>query len=163
MKSKVRYVFGLLLLCLTALTAQTGWHYKFSQAGNFPGAYYSVPLGVSLTHIVGYYAVSGANNAYVQTGNSFVDAAPPGSITSYLTAINRKGLAVGGFCSSPGGCNPEAGAQGYTYDSRTGKIRTIAFPMTGAATTAYGIHHTCCIVGGYVHHKPVCPHSPVSP
>jgi hypothetical protein len=55
MKSKAKYIFALATLCLTGLAAQTDWHYQFSQAGNFPNAYYSVPLGVSLNHIVSYY------------------------------------------------------------------------------------------------------------
>lgn len=163
MTTKAKYVVGLMLLCLTALTAQTGWRYDFSPAGNFPNANYSVPIGLSLTHIVGYYSVAGANNAYIQTGASFVDAAPPGSVTSYLSAINREGVAVGGFCSSRGGCNPEAGAQGYRYDSRTGKITAVVFPQTGAATTAYGINDSGTVVGGYCPNAVVCPQGLFNP
>lgn len=155
MKCNVKYVLGVVSLYLTALAGQTGWHYKFAPAGNFPGAYYSVPLGVSLHHIVGYDAVPGANNAYIQTGQTFVNAAPPGTVTSYLTAINRYGVAVGGYCDK--GCNVEAGAHGYTYDLRTGKTRTVDFPLAGAATTAYGINDAGTIVGGYCPNNAVCP------
>jgi uncharacterized membrane protein len=151
----------MVLLCVLALTAQSGWQYKFAQAGNFPGAYYTTPLGASVAHIVGWYATSGANNAYIQSGASFVDAAPPGSITSYLSAINGLGTAVGGSC--PKGCNPYTGQYGYTYDFKTGKIRTIKFPMTGAATTAYGINDSGTIVGGYCPNAVVCPQGAFSP
>lgn len=161
MGSKPKYTFALLLLCLTALAAQTGWHYQFSTAGNFPGAYYTVPLGVSLNHIVGYYVGNNANNAYIQTGALFVDAAPLGSNTSYLTAINRRGVAVGGYC--PKGCNIETGQYGYTYDFKTARIRTITFPMTGAATTAYGINDLGTIVGGYCPNNNVCPSGAFNP
>lgn len=71
------------VLSFVAARAQTTEQYDFLPAGNFPGAYYSVPLGVSLKHIVGYYVASGANNAYIQSGVSFLDAAPSGSNTSY--------------------------------------------------------------------------------
>jgi probable HAF family extracellular repeat protein len=161
MKSKAKYVFAVVLLCLALLAAQTSQHYDFFLAGNFPNAYQTVPLGLSLGHIVGYYSVSGANNAYVQTGKSFVDAAPPGSITSYLTGINRHGMAVGGYC--PKGCNPETGQLGYRYDVGSGKIHSISFPMKGAATTAYGINDSGVIVGGYCPNSPVCPQGQSNP
>lgn len=161
MRSKAKYILVLAILCLTALVAQTGSQYKFTQAGNFPGAYYTTPLGVSVTHIVGWYATSGANNAYIQTGASFINAAPPGSITSYLTAINRGGVAVGGYC--PKGCNLEAGAHGYTYDLKSGKIRNVDFPLTGAATTAYGVNDAGVIVGGYCPNALSCPQGPFGP
>jgi probable HAF family extracellular repeat protein len=161
MRSRTQYVLVVLVLCLAALTAQTGVQYKFYSAGNFPGAYYTTPLGASVAHIVGWYATSGANNAFVQTGTSFLDAAPPGSITSYLSAINVHGVAVGGFCQK--GCNTQAGQYGYTYNLRTGKIRTISFPLKGAATTAYGINDKGTIVGGYCPNALACPQGAFSP
>jgi probable HAF family extracellular repeat protein len=159
MESRRKYslAFAVGFLCLAAFAAQSGWHYNFVPAGNFPGAYYSVPLAVSLDHIVGYYAISGANNAYVQTGASFVDAAPSGSITSYLTGINRQGVAVGGFCTTAGGCNPEAGEHGYIYYSKSGKTHTIDFPLQGASTVPYGINDSGVIVGGYCPGSISCP------
>jgi hypothetical protein len=99
-------------MCLAATTAELNSHYRFSPAGNFPGAIYSVPLGVSLTHIVGWYyereIADSAEPSYVQTGRSFRKVQPFGSGTSYLTAINAKGVAVGGFFTP--GCNPETGS-----------------------------------------------------
>jgi probable HAF family extracellular repeat protein len=90
-----------------------------------------------------------------------VNAEPSGSLDSYLSGINRHGLAVGGYC--PQGCNPETGQHGYTYDSRSRKIRTIDFPLKGAATAAYGINDTGVIVGGYCPNSPVCPQGAFSP
>jgi probable HAF family extracellular repeat protein len=163
MNTRMKYSFALVLLCLTAVIAQTGWHYSFFSAGNFPGATYSVPLGVGLSKTVGYYVSSTKNDAYVQTGASFVDAAPPGSFTSYLTGINRQGVAVGGYCAAQGGCNPETGEQGYSYNSNTAKIQTIVFPMSGAASTAYGINDMGVIVGGYCPNNNVCPSGQSNP
>lgn len=152
-----------LLLCVMGFAVQAGLQYKFSEAGSFPGAYYSAPLGVSLNHIVGYYLSTTANAAYVQTGSTFVDASPPGSFTSYLSGINKHGVAVGGYCSVGGGCNPEVGERGYMYDVATGKITTIHFPMKGAATTAYGINDRGTIVGGYCPGAVVCPQGAFNP
>jgi probable HAF family extracellular repeat protein len=157
MRNKSRYALGLLFLCLIAVFAQSAWQYKFVSAGNFPGAIYSVPLGLSVSKTVGYYVSLTKNDAYVQTGAKFVDAAPAGSCTSYLSGINEDGIAVGGYCSITGGCNPEVGERGYAYDSRNGKIITIMFPLAGAATTAYGINGRRVIVGGYCPNNNVCP------
>ncbi len=158
---KGRYTFGVLLLCLTALTAQTGWHYQFTPAGNFPGATSTIPLAISLSHVVGDYQVPGGVHAYIQTGSSFINAEPSGSLDSYLSGVNAHGVAVGGYC--PNGCNPETGQYGYTYDYGTGKIRKITFPMTGAATAAYGINDTGMIVGGYCPNTSVCPQGLFNP
>lgn len=163
MESKKKYPFALVLVCLTALAAQTGGHYKFTSAGNFPGATYTVPLALSTTHVVGYYVTPLVNHAYIQTAASFVDAAPPGSSTSYLSGINKNGIAVGGYCSASGGCNPEVGEVGYTYNFKTAKIQTITFPLKGAATTAYGINDAGTIVGGYCPNAVVCPQGAFSP
>jgi probable HAF family extracellular repeat protein len=152
---------GAVLLCLTVVTAQAGWRYQFSAAGNFPGATATVPLAVGLLHIVGEYQVPGGVHAYVQTGNLFVKAEPSGSLDSYLSGVNRHGVAVGGYC--PKGCNPETGQSGYTFDSKTGRIQIIVFPMTGAATTAYGINDLGTIVGGYCPNNNVCPSGAFNP
>src|ERR1700730_9062190 len=117
--------YALLILSSGSLVGQTQGNYDFFPAGNFPGASYTISLGVSKQHIVGYYVVSGPGNAYVQTGTTFVDGVPPNSTSSYLTSINRKGLAAGGYCTTAGGCNPEAGEHGYTYNFATGKTTTI--------------------------------------
>jgi hypothetical protein len=53
MKPRRGYVLALLILCLTALAAQTGLRYGFHPAGNFPGAVITAPLAISLEHIVG--------------------------------------------------------------------------------------------------------------
>jgi probable HAF family extracellular repeat protein len=159
----MNYLFALVLLCLTALTAQTGLHYKFAPAGNYPGATYTVPLAISFAHIVGYYVTPFVNHPYIQTGSAFLDAAPPGTSTSYLSGINKNGIAVGGYCSASGGCNPEVGEVGYTYNFKTRKIQTITFPLAGAATTAFGINDLGTIVGGYCPNAVVCPQGAFSP
>ena len=130
MKTIQKYVFASIVLCLTTLTAQGGFHYQFSPAGNFPGATYTVPLNISLSHIVGYYVTPLVNHAYIQTNGSFVDATPYGALVSYLSGINSHGIAVGGYC--PQGCNPYVGQYGYAYEFKTGKIQTIQYPMAGA-------------------------------
>lgn len=163
MLRKPKYLSALMFLCLAGLAAQAGWHYQFTPAGNFPAATYTVPLGASVAHIVGYYVTPTINDAYIQSGGSFVDAAPSGSFTSYLAGVNKYGVAVGGYCSVGGGCNPEAGESGYTYDVRTKRVRTINFPLTGAATTAYGISDSGVIVGGYCPNAVVCPQGAFSP
>jgi probable HAF family extracellular repeat protein len=86
---------------------------------------------------------------------------PPGSKTSYLTGINRYGLAVGGYC--PGGCDPETGQLGYAYDVVTGKIRTISFPERDTASTAYGVNDAGVVVGGYCPEALVCPQGLFNP
>ena len=162
MKPRRGYAPTLLILCLTALAAQTGVHYKFYPGGSFPGAVATTPLAISLEHIVGYYEGPGGGvQAYIQTGTLFAKAEPSGSLASYLSSINKYGLAVGGFC--PQGCNPYTGQYGYTYSYKTGKIRTIKFPMKGAATTAYGINDKGTIVGGYCPNNPVCPSGAFNP
>lgn len=161
MGTKPKRILPIVLLCLLATAAQKAASYEFSSAGNFPGANYTTPLGVGMGHIVGYYSTTGANNAYVQTGRSFLDAAPFSSITSYLTSVNRSGVAAGGYC--PRGCNIEAGAHGYTYDIKTGKMTVIDFPLAGAATTAYGINDSGVIVGGYCPSSAACPEGAFNP
>jgi probable HAF family extracellular repeat protein len=70
---------------------------------------------------------------------------------------------VGGYCSTSGGCNPEVGETGFTYNLKTGKIHAISFPLAGTATTAYGINDFGTIVGGYCPNAVVCPQGAFSP
>jgi probable HAF family extracellular repeat protein len=161
--NKTRVAAAYAFLGLTAFAAQSVWTYKFFPAGNFPGTLYTIPLAMSLDHIVGYDAAPTANNAYVQKGTSFVNAAPLGSTSSYLSGINRLGVGAGGYCTTKGGCNPEAGEHGYTFDSRSGRVRGINFPMSGAATTAYGINDFGVVVGGYCPNAVSCPQGLFSP
>lgn len=142
-------------------TAQSTTQYQFLPAGNFSGATYTVPLAASVNQIVGDYWVPGGVHAYVQTGKTLLKAEPLGSLDAYLSGINGKGVAAGGYC--PKGCNPETGQHGYTYDSNTGKIRTINFPMQGAATTAFGINDYGVVVGGYCPSNNVCPSGAANP
>lgn len=110
-------------------------------------------MGTSITHVVGYYAGLAGFNSYIETGTSFVLAHPPGSLSSYLNAINASGLAVGGYCQIS--CSTAYGGQhGYTYQLGSGAITTIGFPGSEDSTAAYGINDLGQIVGGY------CPGSP---
>jgi uncharacterized membrane protein len=150
----------LALMCLSTLATGAGLHYRFRLAGNFPGANYTVPFGISATRIVGYYSAPGVLDSYVQTGKAFVQVVPFGAVTSYLFAINRNGLAVGGYCVP--GCNPYTGEHAYTYDDSTGAVTSIDFP--GAiSTTGYGISDLGKIVGGYCSASIVCPPGPFLP
>jgi hypothetical protein len=73
-KNKIKYAFALVLLCLTALTAQTGLQHRFTAAGNFPGAYYTTPLGLSSYHIVGEYDSA---TVYTRTSRRQAHSQPP--------------------------------------------------------------------------------------
>ena len=55
----LRLKIVLVLVCVAASALTASVRYKFSQAGNFPGATYTVPLAVSAKDIVGYYEVPG--------------------------------------------------------------------------------------------------------
>jgi len=156
--------YALLILSSGSLVGQTQGNYDFFPAGNFPGATYTVPLAVSQTHIVGNYQLPAAGtHGYVQTGRSFLGAEPSGSTSSYLSGMNRQGVAVGGYCTTPGGCNPEAGEHGYTYNFATGKTTTIDSPMKRTATVAYGINDSGVIVGGYCPNAVSCPQGMSNP
>ncbi len=133
--------------------------YKYSPAGTLPGAYYSIPLGVSLTQIVGYSAVPNKDIGYIQTGKSFVLVDPGDSIGSHVSGINRYGAAVGGYC--PTGCNIQAGVHGFLYQS--GKLTNIDYPLPNTTTTANGINDLGQIVGGYCPNSTVCPAGAFSP
>jgi probable HAF family extracellular repeat protein len=137
--------------------------YDFNPAGEFPDSYYTVPFALSERHIVGYYVNASADNAYVQTGKSFHDAAPSGSITSYLSGINRNGVAVGGYCTAAGGCGPGEGAHAFSYHVKSREIRSFDFPMKGSASTAYGINDKGVIVGGWCQNSNTCPQGLFNP
>jgi probable HAF family extracellular repeat protein len=133
--------------------------YRFSPAGNFPGATYSIPLGDNLTQIVGYYLSPTKLGAYIETSNKgappvFLGLGPPGSAGSYAFGINAHGVAVGGFCGL-GGCNALAAQHGFTYNN--GAYTTIDYPQTGATTAAYGINDLGEIVGGFCAGPYPCP------
>ncbi len=151
-----------LSMCLGLLAAVLPQHYVFPPAGNMPGAIQTVPFGLNLTRIVGYYQGNQTNNSYVQTGASFRSVEPLSTrrSTSYLNAINRRDVAVGGYCAP--GCNPTSAQHGYTYNYATGAITTIDYPGTGISTAAYGINDKGQIVGGYCLNF-VCPGGAANP
>jgi hypothetical protein len=144
-------------LCVAGFAADAASHYTFSRAGNVPGAFLTVPIAASLTQIVGYYEASGVLGGYVQTGTQFITPVPQTAFASYLSGINRHGVAVGGFCTY--GCPPLAAEHGYTYNFGTGAIRTIDFPGTADGTVAYGINNLGDVVGGYCPGATGCPQS----
>lgn len=138
----------LVLFCAAGLSQASGGGYKFSQAGNVPGSSETVPIAVSLTHIVGYYEASGILGGYIQSGNhQFVTPMPATARVSYLSGINEHGVAVGGFCTF--GCLPLAAEHGFTYNVGTGAIKAFDFPGVSDGTVAYGINDLGDIVGGY--------------
>lgn len=144
------------LILMWALTAgASGQHFRFSKAGDYPGATYTVPLAVGGKNIVGYYEAPQLLSGYIQQGATFQVISPPGSPASYVGGINRHGIMVGGFCDY--GCNPITGTHGFTYDH--GSYTTIDFPNLpmGSSTTAYGINNLGQIVGGYCLKAPNCP------
>jgi uncharacterized membrane protein len=157
---KVRGFIGAAVVVLVLGTVQaTVSLYKFSRAGNYPGAYYSVPLGIGRHQIVGYYSARKGNLGYIQTGKDFITVNPHHSITSHVEGINNYGVAVGGYC--PGGCNMQAGVHGFKYDN--GKLTNIDYPLPSTTTTANGINDTGDIVGGYCPDYNSCPTGQESP
>jgi probable HAF family extracellular repeat protein len=146
----------LLLVCAAAAALAATIHFRFSQAGNFPGATYTYPLAVGAKDIiVGYYEAPELWSGYIQRGSTFKAIAPPGSPSSYVSGINRHSVMVGGFCDN--GCNAMTGMHGFTYDH--GTFTTIDYPNLpmGSSTTAYGINNLGQIVGGYCLKAPNCP------
>jgi uncharacterized membrane protein len=148
-------------LCVSGLTVATGVQYRFKSAGEFPGAFQTVPLADNLQKIVGYYESSSTVAGYLEgpspispDKHTFSAVAPPGSGTSYAAGINNNGVVVGGFCAPPG-CNPQAADHGFTYNQ--GIYSTIDYPQTGATTAAYGINDLGEIVGGYCAGPSACP------
>ena len=149
-------VFALFGIWLTAAHAQI--NYVFSQAGGYPGPYgtLTAPHGANLTQIVGYYAEPGFQaHGYIQTGTKFITAEPANTKSSYLSGINRTGVAVGGLCAN--GCNTDSAQHGYTYSYATGAITTVDYPGTGITTAAYGINDKGQIVGGFCFSTIDCP------
>ena len=119
--------------------------YIFRSSGNYPGTIYTIPSGIGSAHIVGYSLDGTGAHAYIQTGSAFLRAEPAGVTASYLSGINKIGLAVGAYC--PQNCNPLTGQSAYTYDLTTGTITAINFPGIGTTTAAYGINDLGQVVG----------------
>jgi len=151
-------------VCLAAMALAANIQYRFSSAGNFPGATYSIPLGDNLTQIVGYYLSPTNLGAYIETSNKgappvFLGFGPPGSAGSYAFGITAHGVAVGGFCGPPG-CNALAAQHGYTVSPSvyaTEVYTTIDYPGTGVTTAAYGINDLGEVVGGFCISPSPCP------
>jgi probable HAF family extracellular repeat protein len=163
---KVFFVAGISACCCLAGLATASMRYSFSSAGNYPGAFYSVPIGVNSTQIVGYYVTLKTGPAYVetfhedslQTPSSFSTIAPPGSGTSYASGINSHGAVAGGYCLT--GCTYPQSQHGFTWDN--GIFTTIDCP--GAMSTgAYGINDHGQVVGGFCSVNTVCAGYVVNP
>lgn len=161
MKVTTAIAVGSGLLWASLLAAPATIQYRFSAAGNYPGALQTIPLADNLTQIVGYYLSASAEPAYVQTFGGgavtpFITIAPPASIggTSYASGINTHGDAVGGYCTPPG-CNPTAALHGFIYNH--GEFSIIDYPQSGATTAAYGINDLGQVVGGYCSGPYACP------
>lgn len=149
-RPRMMWVFAVsAVLSAAGFAVEAAQHYTFSTAGNVPLAFSTTtPVAVSLEHIVGYYTGPGVSNAYIQTGTLFIMPAPRTATSSYLSGINRHGVAVGGYCTG-GGCDQEGADRGYTYNFTTRKIHTFTVPFKGQTTVAYGINDFGDIVGGY--------------
>jgi probable HAF family extracellular repeat protein len=149
--------------CLAGLAIAVTIQYRFSSAGEPPGASQTFPLADNLRQIAGYYIIaSGVSAGYMETlpshpksgTPSFFTFAPPGGAESYAAGINAHGVVVGGFCPPPG-CNPTAADSGFTYSN--GIYTTVNYPQTGATTAAYGINDLGEIVGGFCSGPFACP------
>jgi probable HAF family extracellular repeat protein len=157
---KVRRFIGAAAAVLVLGTVQaTVSLYKFSLAGNYPGAYATIPLAVGRRQIVGYYSAPKHNIGYIQTGRDFITVNPHHSIVSHIAGINRYGVAVGGYC--PAGCNMQAGVHGLRYNN--GTLTNIDYPLPSTTTTANGINDLGDIVGGYCPDYNSCPTGQDSP
>jgi len=138
------------------IAAATPVSYKFSPAGNYPGAPDTNPLAANLTQIVGYYATDGSSPSYLETFQGgartpFITIVPPGSGTSYASGINAHGVVAGGYCNP--GCTYPQSQHGFTWDQ--GTFTTIDYP--GATSGgAYGINDLGQIVGGFCPTSNVC-------
>jgi probable HAF family extracellular repeat protein len=160
---KELFLTALAVCCgLAGLATAAGVHYKFSPAGNYPGAFETIPLAANLTQIVGFYEAAIGGGAYIQTFRTttgaiprFLNIAPPGSGGSYASGINAHGVVAGGYCS---GCTYPQSQHGFTWDH--GIFTTIDYP--GAKSTGvYGINDRGQIVGGFCPHSAVCAGSTV--
>jgi len=148
----------LLLVCLSGFALAASPQYTFSAAGNYPGASKTFPQADSLTQIVGYYVTPTVSFGYIQDirqpiSSRYMSVQPPGSWVSWLSGINSHGVAVGGYCSPPQGCNFPQGTHGFTYNH--GIYTTIDYPGD-ETTVALGINDNGDIVGGHCPHQ-VCP------
>jgi probable HAF family extracellular repeat protein len=146
------------IVCLCGLASAANVHYQFSPSGNYPGASITYPIANNLNQVVGYYVTSSLVLAYIQDlwkpkGEEFRNIQPPGSLVSFLSGINSKGVAVGGYCTPPNYCNFPNAERGFTVIHKTYTI--IAYP--GAeSTVAYGINDSGEVVGGYCSLQ-ICP------
>lgn len=142
------YRFAVGFLCVAAAVMAGSPQYKFSPAGDYPGAFLTMPLTVKGGYIGGYYEpIPAPSVGYVQHGTTFQNLLPFASKSSYVGGINRLGEAVGGYC--PSGCSTEAGQHGFIYSH--GTYTQIDYPsgQQGTTTTAFGINDPGQIVGGY--------------
>jgi uncharacterized membrane protein len=146
-------------LGLAGFAAGTGIQYKFSSTGyGYPGAAYTDPEAINLFEIVGYYVTPTISWGYIEDlrkapQERFQSVQPAGSWTSWLSGINARGVAVGGYCSPPQPCTFPAAQNGFTLDH--GVFTNIDYP--GAeTTTALGINDRGDIVGGYCNEN-ICP------
>jgi uncharacterized membrane protein len=161
MKSKW-WIFTGVLVCLVASALAATTQYKFSLAGNYPGAFQTIPLAVHGRYIGGYYHSGNVVSGYLQKETTFEQINPPGALTSYISAINRSGMLVGGSC--PVYCNQNTGQHGFLYSQ--GIYTQIDYPsgLPGTTTTAFGINNKGQIVGGYcIPPQSACPASEVNP
>lgn len=155
--AKIRLLTRFLPVFVLAASASAQLQFAFSQAGGYPGPYGTItdPFAANLTQIAGYYTEpSSGSQGYIQTGTKFVTAQPHGVGSSYLSGINNRGIAAGGYCAR--GCNTQSGQHGYTYDSANGVITMIDYPGAGA-TTANGVNDKGQIVGGFCASTIACP------
>jgi len=147
------------IVCMCGFAFAADVTYRFSSSGNYPGAAFTFLQAVNCCEIVGYYESSSASFGYLenvrQSGTGrFLNLQPPGSVNSYASGINAKGVVVGGFCG-PIACNPLDADHGFTYSD--GAYTTIDYPQTGATTAPYGINGRGDIVGGFCAGPYACP------
>jgi len=160
-------VVALLALLAAATFGAKILQYKFSSAGEFPGAPLTIPLADSLTQIAGYYIVSPGPDGqfgYVQTAleksrTPFLSLQPPGGWFAFAAGVNNHGIVVGGSCVPPQQCNYPETTNGFSYSN--GVFTAINYP--GALSTgAFGINDLGQIVGGYCLTVTVCGQSQIA-
>lgn len=158
-----RLIGALVYLAVAASVIAGGPQYKFSPAGNYPGAFLTIPLTVKGGYIGGYYEpIPAPSVGYVQHGTTFQSLLPFWSKSSYVGGINRYGEAVGGFC--PNGCGTASGQHGFLYIN--GTYTQIDYPsgQQGTTTTAFGVNDQSEVVGGYcLAPLAACPASDIYP
>ncbi len=168
----MKYTVGSLLaiavlaLCVRAENISAP-HYVFSSAGNYPGAFQTLPNGANLSLIVGYFIpTTGNTHAYIQSGLPFFDGSVPGflvaeptnSFSSYLFSVNTQGIAAGGYCRVGTRCNGGElfAAHGYTYAYSSRVVTVIDYPGS-MSTAVYGINDEGTVVGGFCPTLVQCP------